>query len=83
MPPTPVPPPVAPTLDPEVAYRAALESCEAQLTTGNFDEAAGRAAEAWFHEATEGGRTLMKSRKALQDQEAPFAMWFYMTPGHR
>ncbi len=43
----------------------------------------GRAAEAWFFEATEAGKTVMAARKSLQDQEAPFPFWFYMAPGHR
>ena len=43
----------------------------------------GRAAEAWFFEDTEAGRTVLAARKALQEQEAPFPYWFYMAPGHR
>lgn len=43
----------------------------------------GRAAEAWFFETTEAGKTLLAARKALEAQEAPFPFWFYMAPGHR
>ncbi len=43
----------------------------------------GRAAEAWFFESTEAGRTVMAARSALQDQGAPFPLWFYLAPGHR
>ena len=43
----------------------------------------GRAAEAWFFEETEAGRTVMAARGALKDQDAPFPFWFYMAPAHR
>jgi hypothetical protein len=44
----------------------------------------GRAAEAWFYEQTEAGATVMAARKALSEGEGvPFALWFYMAPGHR
>lgn len=43
----------------------------------------GRAAEAWFYEATEAGRTVMAARAALKEQDAPFPFWFYMAPAHR
>lgn len=43
----------------------------------------GRSAEAWFFEDTEAGKTVMAARKALSDQDLPFALWFYMAPGHR
>ena len=43
----------------------------------------GRAAEAWFYEETEAGRTIMAARKAIEESEAPFAVWYYMAPGHR
>jgi D-proline reductase (dithiol) PrdB len=43
----------------------------------------GRAAEAWFFERTEAGRTVLAARAALKEQGAPFPFWFYMAPGHR
>ena len=43
----------------------------------------GRAAEAWFHESTEAGKTVLAARAAIKEAGAPFPMWFYMTPGHR
>ncbi len=45
--------------------------------------AGGRAVEAWFHEETEAGKTILAARQALKDQDAPYPFWFYMTPGHR
>ncbi len=61
--------------------RSYYEEAGLQLVEG--PPPGGRAAEAWFFEATEAGRTLMAARKALQEQEAPFPFWFYMAPGHR
>ncbi len=43
----------------------------------------GRAAEAWFFEQTEAGKTVMAARAAIKDQGAPHPVWFYMAPGHR
>lgn len=43
----------------------------------------GRAAEAWFFETTEAGKTMLAARKAMEAQGAPFGFWFYMAPGHR
>ena len=43
----------------------------------------GRAAEAWFFETTEAGKTMLAARKAFEAQGAPFPFWFYMAPGHR
>jgi len=61
--------------------RTYYEEAGLELVDGPPPE--GRAAEAWFHEQTEGGKTLMAARAALKEQEAPFPMWFYMAPGHR
>ena len=44
---------------------------------------AGRAMEAWFHDQTEAGKTVMAARAAIKDQDAPFPVWFYMAPAHR
>ena len=43
----------------------------------------GRAAEAWYFESTEAGRTVMAARAAIKEQGAPHPVWFYMAPGHR
>jgi len=43
----------------------------------------GRATESWYFDQTEAGATVMAARRALKDQDAPFAFWFYMAPGHR
>ncbi len=56
---------------------------EAALQLVDGPPPGGRAAEAWFFETTEAGRTLLAARKALEAQEAPFPFWFYMAPGHR
>ena len=56
---------------------------EAGLELVDGPPPAGRAAEAWFHEETEAGKTLMAARAALKAAEAPFPLWFYMAPGHR
>jgi hypothetical protein len=61
--------------------RAYYEEAAMELATGPTP--GGRAAEAWFHEETEAGRTVMAARKALERQEAPFPFWFYMAPAHR
>ncbi len=42
-----------------------------------------RAAEEWFHSATEAGATLMAARAALKEQGAPTPLWFYMAAGQR
>lgn len=39
------------------------------------------AAERWFYDETEAGRTLLQARRAMQAAEAPFPLWFYMAPG--
>lgn len=61
--------------------RSYYEEAGLQLVEG--PPPGGRAAEAWFFESTEAGRTVMAARKALQEQEAPFPFWFYMAPAHR
>ncbi len=60
---------------------AALELVGALDGSGDVPD--GRAAEAWFFASTEGGKTLMEARQAIQDQGGPFPVWFYMAPGHR
>ncbi len=61
--------------------RTYYEEAALQLVSG--PPAGGRAAEVWFYEETEAGRTVMAARKAIQDADGPFPVWFYMAPGHR
>ncbi|MFK8022693.1 MAG: hypothetical protein AB8G26_01910 [Ilumatobacter sp.] len=61
--------------------RAYYSEAALELVTGPTP--GGRAIEAWFHEETEAGKTLMAARAALKEHGAPFPMWFYMAPGHR
>jgi len=56
---------------------------EAALELADGPTPGGRAVEAWFHQETEAGKTILAARAALKEQEAPFPFWFYMTPGHR
>jgi len=56
---------------------------EAALQLVDGPAPGGRAAEAWFYDATEAGRTVMAARKAIQEAGGPFPVWFYMAPGHR
>jgi hypothetical protein len=37
----------------------------------------------WFYNATESGKVMMAARTAMQEQDAPQPMWFYLTPGDR
>lgn len=37
----------------------------------------------WFLDETETGKVMMAARKAMEDQDAPQPMWFYLTPGDR
>ncbi|MFT7597364.1 MAG: hypothetical protein ACI8TP_000282 [Acidimicrobiales bacterium] len=43
----------------------------------------GRAAEAWYFEQTEAGKTVLAARAAIKKQGGPHPAWFYMAPGHR
>ncbi len=56
---------------------------EAALELASGPAPGGRSVDAWFHETTEAGRTILAARAALKEQDAPFAVWFYMTPAHR
>ena len=56
---------------------------EAALELVDGPPPGGRAAEAWFFEQTEAGRTVLAARAAIKEQGAPHPVWFYMTPGHR
>ncbi len=56
---------------------------EAALELVDGPPPGGRAAEAWFFEQTEAGKTVLAARAAIKDQGAPHPVWFYMTPGHR
>lgn len=61
--------------------RTFYEEAALELVTG--PPPGGRAAEAWFYETTEAGKTINDARLAMKDQGAPFAFWFYMAPAHR
>ena len=37
----------------------------------------------WFFDQTETGKVLLAARQAMQDQDAPQPMWFYLAPGDR
>ena len=37
----------------------------------------------WFYDQTETGKVMLAARRAMQDQDAPQPMWFYLTPGDR
>ena len=56
---------------------------EAALELVDGPPPGGRAAEAWFHESTEAGKTVLAARAAIKDQGGKFPIWFYMTPGQR
>ncbi|MCP4225217.1 MAG: hypothetical protein GY773_17910 [Actinomycetia bacterium] len=56
---------------------------EAALALATGPIPAARSVEAWFYEETEAGKTMLAARAALNDQGAPFPVWFYMAPGHR
>lgn len=61
--------------------RAYYEEAALELVTG--PPPGGRAAEAWFFEGTEAGRTILAARQAMKAQDAPHPFWFYMAPAHR
>ena len=61
--------------------RTYYEEAALELATETVPGA--RAAEAWFFERTEAGKTVLATRAAMKDQGAPFPVWFYMAPGHR
>jgi len=56
---------------------------EAALELVDGPTPGGRAAEAWFYESTEAGKTILEARRAMKAAEAPRAFWYYMAPGHR
>ena len=56
---------------------------EAALELADGPPPGGRQVEAWFFERTEAGKLVMRARAAMKAAKAPFAMWFYMAPGHR
>ena len=56
---------------------------EAALELATGPTPGSRSVEAWFHEETEAGRTILAARAELKRQDAPFPVWFYMAPGHR
>ena len=56
---------------------------EAALELASGPTPGGQSVEAWFHEETEAGKTVLAARAALKEQAAPFPFWFYMAPAHR
>ena len=56
---------------------------EAAIALASGPAPGGRAIEAWFHETTAAGATVLAARAAMKDAGAPFPLWFYMTPAHR
>ena len=55
---------------------------EAALALDDAASEPGRA-EAWFYDVTEAGHTVLAARAAMQQQGAPFALWFYVARGTR
>ncbi len=55
---------------------------EAALALNDEPPAPG-AAESWFYDVTQGGRTLLEARRAMRDGGAPFPVWFYMARATR
>ena len=53
---------------------------EAALELADGPAPGARQAEAWFYEQTEAGKTLAAARDALNEQEAPSGITFYMQP---
>lgn len=56
---------------------------EAALELVDGPPPGGRQVEAWFFDQTEAGAVVMAARQRMKAEKAPFAMWFYMVPGHR
>jgi D-proline reductase (dithiol) PrdB len=56
---------------------------EAALALVDGPPPGGRQAERWFYESTQAGRTVLAAQQAMRETGAPFAVWFYMGPGHR
>jgi len=61
--------------------RTYYEEAAIELATGPTP--GGRAAENWYFTQTEAGKLTLAARRALQAQEAPFGVWWYMAPSHR
>lgn len=62
--------------------RAYYQEAGLELVTG--PPPGSRSFEAWFHESTEAGRTLLAARRALSRRDdIPRGVWYYMAPGHR
>ncbi len=56
---------------------------EAALELADGPPPGGRQVEAWFFERTEAGPLILAARQRMKEAKAPFAQWFYMTPGQR
>ena len=61
--------------------RTYYEEAALELVDGPPPE--GRAAEAWFFDQTEAGKTILAARRSLKSQGARRGEWFYLAPGHR
>ena len=61
--------------------RAYYEEAALELTNGPTPE--GRQTEAWFFEATEAGKAILKARQVVKASGVPHPVWFYLAPGHR
>jgi len=61
--------------------RTYYEEAALELVEGPAPD--GRAAEAWYFEETEAGKTVLAARQAMKDNDVKFPIWFYMAPGHR
>jgi hypothetical protein len=61
--------------------RTYYEEAALELVDGPVPD--GRAAEAWFYETTQAGKTIMAARQSMKDAGVPNPFWYYMAPGHR
>ena len=56
---------------------------EAALALVDGPAVGGRAAERWFYESTEAGRTILAARDSMEKSGVALDVWFNMVPGHR
>ena len=61
--------------------RTYYEEAALELVEGPAPD--GRAAEAWYFEQTDAGKTVLAARASIKEQGGPHPAWFYMAPGHR
>ena len=60
--------------------RSYYEEVASELAEGPIG---GWAAERWFYEETEAGKTLIRARRKMRKTGAPYMIWFYMAPAAR